>query len=219
MLVKRLLKYTKPVLVIPGNHDTRKAGAGWFYRFFGPNYFSFSAGNNLFLMLDTSNKRELSNTMLKWLINTLQNRQSKDGVKLAFMHIPPFDPRKGDMTIGHSLSNPKDSLKLLKILKKFHVNAIFCSHIHGFFTGSWMGIPFYISGGGGYDRLKGYNSHYLKVTLKNNHIWVQKIVVRTPPADDTKDKLLASFFIPTLIIFDRYWLFLTVMAILVILLL
>ena len=90
------------------------------------------------------------------------------------MHIPLFDPRGGE---NHHCLRPELAAKLLALFKKYKVTYIFAAHIHDYYTGTWDGIPYTITGGAG---AKLYGSdpehafyHYLKVTIKGDQVQVR----------------------------------------------
>ncbi len=197
LFLKKLSKLQKPVLVIPGNHDIHGAGRVWFYRLFGPFYFSLKTEKAYFILMDTSEKRHLFPFEVRWLEAKLKESQ-KYTYRFVFMHIPPYDPREGKRKIGHSLKNPQDAETLLSLFSKYKVTAIFCSHIHTFISGNWDSIPFYITGGAGCDK-RGPNPHYLKVRLSNGQVKVSVVHVPMKRWELTLDRVITEFAIPAYI--------------------
>ena len=82
------------------------------------------------------------------------------------MHIPPVDPREGK---GYKCLPEKDGKDLLDLFKRYNVTHLFASHIHGYFSGAWEGVPYTITGGAGAG-LHGTDPqhffyHYIKVRV------------------------------------------------------
>jgi len=166
-----------PFLTAIGNHELLEKGRGLYYNILGPFYYSFRIGRNYFIVLDDANEIGLDQWQRKWLEKELKKAQNYN-TRLVFMHVPLFDPR--DKKHHHCL--PKDSAKsLLTLFQKYHVTHIFASHIHGYFTGQWGGIPYTITGGAGAELVgtspEHYFYHYLKVHVKEGRIdiYVQHI--------------------------------------------
>ncbi|MGB9668032.1 MAG: metallophosphoesterase family protein [Thermosulfidibacteraceae bacterium] len=196
--IDKLKKLKKPTVVLIGNHDIHKNGRDWFYKFFGYFYFYFKVGNSCFVMLDTSEKRYFPSFELKWLEDVLKSSYDCN-LKFVFSHIPLFDPAKGEKEKGHSIQDFKLANLLLELLKKYNVDTIFCGHIHGFFSGYWDSLKFYVSGGGGGD-LGGvgenYFYHYLKVTIIGDKCNVEIIEVKTTPSKTLLEKVCKRYVIP-----------------------
>ena len=87
------------------------------------------------------------------------------------MHVPPFDPRGNGFSECLPEKNRED---LLDLFRRYNVTHVFASHIHGYFSGVWEGIPYTITGGAG-GRLKGsdpehFFHHYVKVHVNNGNV-------------------------------------------------
>ncbi len=158
---------TIPLLVAIGNHDLYR-GSKKYREIFGPTYYSFQIGQNYFIVLDASTLSGLDKLERRWLEDELEKSKISN-VRLVFMHVPPFDPRKGK---GYkSLADGED---LLELFRRYQVTHLFCSHIHGFFSGQWEGVPYTISGGAGAG-LQGtdpqhFFHHYIKVSISGGNV-------------------------------------------------
>ncbi len=160
----------KPFLSIIGNHEWPwYDGENNYEKFFGRRYFSFHYGNSEFIILDDSNEKNLGNEQEKWLIQKLKKSQSFIH-RFVFMHVPLYDPRKGNYKKGHSLSNLKIAKKLNDIFDKYKVDMIFASHIHSYFKGEWQKTPYVITGGAGAPLIKDGFNHFIKVSINGNKI-------------------------------------------------
>ena len=164
----------KPLLAVVGNHEFYDDESLTFYhKIFGPDYFAFQLNNNYFIVVDDAAKEGMSQEQLYWLETELQKSQAAK-TRLIFFHEPLFDPRGGD---NHHCLRPELAAKLLALFKRYKVTYIFAAHIHDYYTGTWEGIPYTITGGAG---AKLYGSdpehafyHYLKVTIKGDQVQVQ----------------------------------------------
>ena len=157
---------TIPFLTAVGNHDLDN-GSGNYQEIFGPTYYSFQIGQNYFIVLDASTEPSFDKTQLKWLEDELGKAQSSKA-RFVFMHIPPFDPRSS------GAQPDKDRKDLLDLFRRYNVTHLFASHIHGYFSGFWEGIPYTITGGAG-GRLQGsdpqhFFHHYVKVHVHDGNL-------------------------------------------------
>ena len=75
----------------------------------------------------------------------------------------------------------------MDVLRGHRITHIFCSHIHGYFTGDWEGIPYTISGGAGAPLVgtdpAHFFYHYLKVRVRGGTVTVEPVPVTPPPGD------------------------------------
>ena len=163
---------TTPFLTATGNHDYHN-GFDEYRNIFGPTCYSFQAGRCAFFVFDSTNESGFDRADLQWLKNELSKAQGAEA-RFVFMHIPPFDPRGGRAYLPE-----KDRNDLLDSFKRYRVTHLFASHIHGYFSGLWEGIPYTITGGAG-ARLQGndpehFFHHYTKVRVNNGKV---EVVVR-----------------------------------------
>ncbi len=173
----KLIKISKkPVISIIGNHEVPLFGTEKNYKdIFGKPYFSFKYANSYFIILDDSNKKKVPKKEYKWLKKELKKAQSFQ-YRFVFMHVPLYDPRKGEYSKGHSLKSLKNAKKLNKLFDKYQVSMLFCSHIHSFFKGYWHKTPYIITGGAGAPLSKKGFYHYIKVIIDGENI---KYVIKT----------------------------------------
>ena len=202
LFTQRILNFPKPVLVVPGNHDVRKAGFGWFRKIFGPDNLRVELGKLCLVLADFSNSKRVYPPEFAELDGLLSGCRKR---AVVLLHIPPYDPRRGNFTTGHSLRNPSDSQRLLRILNRHHVDLVFCSHIHDFLRGRWGRLRFFITGRAGCDG-KG-PPHYLRVTLNRGNLKVEKVEVRVPKALALFDCIMGKVF-QIVIWWRRNWIWL-----------
>lgn len=154
---------TIPFLASTGNHDFNN-GFDHYRSIFGPTYYVFQVGQCSFIVLDATKESGLDKTERQWLEDELRKAQDAKA-RFIFMHIPPFDPR-GGMYLPE-----KDKDDLLDLFRRYKVTHLFASHIHGYFSGTWEGVPYTITGGAG-ARLQGndpehFFHHYMRVHVNN----------------------------------------------------
>jgi serine/threonine-protein phosphatase CPPED1 len=170
-----------PFLTVAGNHDLGKNQDQTLYReIFGPDYYAFQVKDASFIVLNNNLRTGMGEAQWAWLEAELKKSQSNK-IRLVFFHYPLFDPRGGKF--HHAL--PKEAgQRLAALLRQYHVTHIFASHIHGYFTGDWDGVPYTVSGGGGAplagDDPAHFFYHYLKVTLRGDQVDVQVQRLSTP---------------------------------------
>jgi hypothetical protein len=157
-----------PFLVAIGNHDLSDDGSDKNYReIFGPAYYSFQVGQGYFIVLDAITQVGFDKTERPWLEQELQQSQTAKA-RFVFMHVPVFDPRGGSF---HKSLPDKDQKDLLDLFRRYKVTHLFASHLHGYFSGVWAGVPYTVTGGAG-ARLQGQDPehffhHYVKVNVHN----------------------------------------------------
>ena len=155
---------TIPFLTATGNHDFNN-GFDNYTSIFGPTHYAFQAGPYSFIVLDATNDSGFDKTQRQWLEDELKKAQDAKA-RFVFMHIAPFDPRGGGSYLPE-----KDRNDLQELFTRYKVTHLFTSHIHGYFSGTWEGIPYTITGGAG-ARLQGsdpqhFFHHYVKVHVNN----------------------------------------------------
>jgi hypothetical protein len=137
-----------PVLSVPGNHER---GAWRDYAAFkalhGGEEFAFELGNCLFVGINNSTQRGVTDAGLAYLEKALSG--SKATHKYVFYHIPPkfFEakfvtdrPRRGFK------GNEQESHQLFI---KHGVTEVFMAHIHGYATELIDGVRYTLTAGGG----------------------------------------------------------------------
>jgi len=181
--INQIKQLNKPLLTAIGNHELRKNGRANYYELFGRFYYSFHIGNAYFIVLDDANQKKLNPWQMHWLKNELKKSQDYK-YRFVFMHVPLYDPRKGQSKIGHSLRDLLFAKKLNEIFDKYSVTMLFCSHIHGYYKGIWSRTPYIITGGAG-AKLAGSNPqhyfyHYIKVIVSSNGIKYKVVKLKNP---------------------------------------
>jgi len=169
-----------PLLTAIGNHDIHNNSSSIYREIFGPTYYAFQVGQSYFIVLDTAMmKAGFDKVERQWLENELKKSQTFQA-RLVFMHEPLLDPRSND---SNKFLQEKDRRDLLDLFKHYKATHLFASHIHGYFSGVWEGVPYTITGGAG-QRLGGEDPqhsfyHYVKVHISKGH--VETMVMRIDP--------------------------------------
>jgi len=168
-----------PFIPVPGNRDVEHCGLLW-RRIMGPRNYTFRVGANAFVAFDDNSADALAENQIQWLEQALADAQDCD-TRIVVMHIPLFDRANG--IVGHCIPEAQ-SRRLIDIFHKGRVTYVFVSHVHGYYTGDYEGIPYTITGGGG-GRLAGstpehYFFHYLRVHLHDGRLDVEVRRVPSP---------------------------------------
>jgi len=164
-----------PMLFAVGNEDeagaTTPVRSALYEKYFGATHYSFAAANTLFVTLDNAAHGKIASEEVAWLENLLKSERSKYKALIVFMHKPPYDNRGAGM---HHAMGREQGERLLDLLKKYDVTAIFCGHIHSYYEWNRDGVPVYVSGGGGAWAPLGVipNHHFLEVKVKNGIVAV-----------------------------------------------
>jgi hypothetical protein len=168
--INQIRNLKRPLLTVIGNHDIREDGRANYYRMFGRYYYSFPISSAYFIILDDANERGLDPWQMDWLEDELKKGQDYK-YRFVFMHVPLYDPRKGEHKKGHSLEDLSFAKRLNELFDTYHVTMLFTSHIHAYYRGYWSKTPYIITGGagaelGGNDPIH-YFYHYILVNVSN----------------------------------------------------
>jgi 3',5'-cyclic AMP phosphodiesterase CpdA len=178
-------KLKMPLHIAGGNHEIggSRANEAEMKRQLGEPqlYYSFTYGNSYFAALDSEiigQTSKITGAQLAWLTSDLQKNNGK-AHKFVFVHRPLFPV---DGHIGDSLDEyPADRAKLIAVLKKYKVDAVFSGHEHLYNKSVTNGITEYITGGAGapiYPSLLGTGSFYHYLVVKVNGKDVKVSVVK-----------------------------------------
>jgi 3',5'-cyclic AMP phosphodiesterase CpdA len=144
-------------------------------------YYSFVAGNSLFVVLDSfidDQEKRIAGEQFKWLETVLANSTKKH--KFVFLHHPLYT----DLGKGHHAHDsldryPESRDRLESLFAKFKVDAVFAGHEHYYQRRMVDGVVHVISGGGGapvYDREEdGGYFHFVRVTVDGDKISAEVI--------------------------------------------
>ncbi len=129
-----------PTYTLRGTRDQAKA----FQTKLGKAPSAFVVDGTGFIFLDNASGR-LSADQHRWLIERFgQFREAQVGRSFVFMHLPMVDPRKGRHV---AMKNRDEVLKLLKLFKQNHVQAVFTGNLPLVNQSTWQGVPQVIVGG------------------------------------------------------------------------
>lgn len=181
---------TVPYFLVVGNHDAHPmmASSEMTYREQvdlpqNEIYYSFTAGNSLFVILDSNRddqKKRITGEQLKWLEGILSNSLKKH--TFVFLHHPLYtEPEQGHHA-GDSLdryTKERDTLEALFMKSK--VDAVFAGHEHYYKRKTVDGIVFIITGGGGaplYSKEEdGGFHHFVQVTVNGDKVSAEVVDV------------------------------------------
>jgi 3',5'-cyclic AMP phosphodiesterase CpdA len=139
-------------------------------------YYSFSAGNSLVIILDSSlddQEKRIIGEQFKWLEAVLVNSTKKH--KFVFLHHPLYtDLGKGHHAHDSMDKYPESRNMLEALLAKYKVDAVFSGHEHYYERRTVDGFLHIITGGGGapiYDKEEygGFN-HFVQVTADGDKV-------------------------------------------------
>ncbi len=139
-------------------------------------YYSFVAGNSLFIVLDScldDQEKKITGEQLKWLEGVLAASRQKH--KFVFLHHPLYtDPGKGHHAHDSIDKYPDSRDRLEALFAKSGVDAVFAGHEHYYERRTVDGIIHIITGGGGaplYDKEEygGFN-HFVMVTVGGDKV-------------------------------------------------
>jgi predicted phosphodiesterase len=174
---------TVPYFFTVGNHDIHPEVAGSLQTYKeqvnlpgNELYYSFVAGNSLFVVLDSYIKGEdkkITGEQFKWLEQVLASATQKH--KFVFVHHPLYPEQGKGKHHGNSLDRYKEERDRLQVLFVKHgVAMVFLGHEHMYLRKTVDGIPHIIAGGGGAplyakDEDGGFH-HYVLVTVDGDRV-------------------------------------------------
>lgn len=144
-------------------------------------YYSFVAGNSLFIVLDSyldDQEKKITGEQYQWLEGVLRNSNQKH--KFIFVHHPLYTEKGRGKHAGTSLDQyPTERDRLQTLLVKYKVGAVFAGHEHVYMRKVVDGIPHVITGGGGAplyakDEEGGFN-HFVVVTVNADKFYAEVI--------------------------------------------
>jgi hypothetical protein len=157
-----------PFLVTPGDHDAEiDPGFARFTRLLAPPRHATDLGRYRLIFVNTALER-IAPEDLAWLESQLASAGPRTPV--VFTHIPPFDFREPGERPGHSLKEPGSAERFVRTVARGGAAAVFCGHIHGYYTRTLEGVPFVVTGGGGDSLEPGQRHHFLRVSLRDGRV-------------------------------------------------
>lgn len=142
-----------PNICVIGNHDTDHR-TGWdnYQRIHGAPNFQFSYGNTQFVALCDQGGKTYERPYGLWQeeLDYLESalRDSTHPTKIVMMHVPPYLDDHYAVYPDRGFDQGKEDF--VKLLKAYKVNAVLCAHLVAFDHYVYAGIPFVVSGGGGW---------------------------------------------------------------------
>ena len=146
-------------------------------------YYSFVAGNSLFIVLDScmeNQEKRIIGEQFKWLETVLMNSTHKH--KFVFLHHPLYtDLGKGHHAHESLDKYPESRDRLEALFAKCKVDAVFAGHEHYYEKRSVDNVLYIITGGGGapvYDKEEygGFN-HVVQVSVDGDKVSAQVVDV------------------------------------------
>lgn len=192
---KKLLADT-PMFPVMGNHERH---SHYFFDFFSipshaPNeaWYSFDYGNAHFVIVDTNDDFSPGSPQINWLVDDLSKAHSE--WLFVVQHHPPFT------TSGWEKDKMIEIRKyLVPVFEKYHVDIVFCGHVHAYERGEKNGVKYVTVGGGGaplhdVNKVKDLNEEIEKKTYNFSIISVDGDNLTFSDYDDS-NSLIDSFSI------------------------
>ncbi len=180
---------TVPYFLTVGNHDVRDRETEELYKEQGdlPGnklYYSFTAGNSLFIFLDSNipgQERKITGEQYTWLEQTLS--ASGHEHTFVFVHHPLYPEKAAGYHYGGCLDKyPKERDRLEALFKKYKVTIVFAGHEHIYLRKVVDGVMHIITGGGGAmlysEEENGGFYHFVLVTVDGNRVKGEVIDIR-----------------------------------------
>ncbi len=169
--LREISDFPLPYYIVPGNHEvSAEGGFKRFVKYVSPMDYSFDLGDFRFIMLDTCRGR-ISGTQFAWMEKLMKSTKNV----FVLQHIPPFSPNP--KTKSHILHSDIEAKKLMALMEKYKVKAMFAGHIHAYLRAKRNGIDYIIAGcSGAYPVLpasEGGYPHYILVDVDGENYKVR----------------------------------------------
>lgn len=175
LFANQIMKLKSPMLTALGNHDVEAGGLKNYERIFGPRYYSFTLGDNYFIVLDDADGKAVDSAQMRWF-ETVLRKSMTFNKRFVFMHVPPFRGlRNMRMPMEEFLADRKNADEIKNLCIRYAVDYVFGSHMHTFDYDLWpWNVHYVITGGGGaelwdVDRYRDMH-HYILVTVSKDRI-------------------------------------------------
>ncbi len=172
---------TVPYFLVAGNHDVDDTESEEAYKkqaglTGGELYYSFPAGNSLFIVLDSTvpgQDRRIAGQQYEWLKRVLSTSGKKH--KFVFVHHPLYPDKECGTHYGGCLDKYRQERdRLMELLKENRVTIVFTGHEHLYLRSTVDGVMQVITGGGGAplhaDEDKGGFHHFVIVTVDGDEV-------------------------------------------------
>lgn len=185
-----------PYFLTVGNHDANNKKSEDLYKEQvdlpgNELYYSFTAGNSLFIVLDTyftDQNKKITAEQYAWLEKLLESTDRRH--KFVFLHHPLYPDGFGFS--GCLDAYPKERDRLQRLLVKHRVATVFAGHLHLYLRKTFNGMSQIITGGAGapliaYEELGGFY-HFVLMTVDGDKISGEVIDID----NNIKDKFILS---------------------------
>lgn len=175
-----------PYFLTVGNHDVNDKKSEQIYKDQvdlpgNELYYSFAAGNSLFVVLDsylTGEQKRIEGKQYRWLESVLSG--SSQRYKFVFLHHPLYPDKDRGRHYGNSLDRyPADRDRLQDLFVRYKVSAVFTGHEHLYLRKDVGGIPHITTGGGGAPLYAGEKEggfhHFILVTIDGEIVSIEVI--------------------------------------------
>jgi predicted phosphodiesterase len=159
--------------LVPGNHDiSTSSQLGQYLANAGQPYYSFYHEKMHFVVLDASRWESgdsLPAEQLEWLATDL--KQSRNARRTFVFYHKPF-------WYGTTTDGRPDTLH--KLFVKYGVDAVFCGHLHEYFSGTYDSIRYTVvgsSGGGAEPGPTGILYHWVMVTADDDELTIVPVLL------------------------------------------
>ncbi len=142
LFMERAKKLDVPFVTVPGNHDAKDTASDVYEKIFGPRYYSFSIGEDYFIMLDDSNQERIEPAQMEWFEGELVESEAYRYCTV-FMHVPAFKGHRDETHKGvripwsEYLGDRRNAQEFKRLCEKYDVNFVVGSHLHTFDFDIW----------------------------------------------------------------------------------
>lgn len=178
-LIKMLADLEMPWLVTYGDNEDSDFGSFRFFKYFGPPFFAFTAGQNQFIFLDNTNNTPYG-WQLDWLDHELANSQAVN--RFVFIGLPLHPQLRNTPAFekDNYFTNAKVRRKLRAFFEKHQVDVVFSANLSLYASQTINDVHYVTTGGAGGVIVDDENSyhHFVSVAVNGDKITPSPIKLR-----------------------------------------
>ncbi|MDT8310380.1 MAG: glycosyltransferase [Methylophaga sp.] len=214
-LLNMMPNLNKPWLLTYGDNEDSDFGDFRYYKYLGPHFFAFQAGNSQFIFLDGT-----GNSPYRWQLDWLQRELTNNNADNRFVFIGlPLHPPVADTPVFETDNYFADAAiaqQLRRIFAAGEVDAVFSANLSLFHYSTIDGVRYITTGGAGGIIVDDSNSfhHYMQVTVDGEAVQITPVMLQIgdSPLMRTLDSIWSAIYTFFYVSFSR---FLVVLSLLV----
>lgn len=206
-LLSMMNDLNKPWLLTYGDNEDSDFGDFRFYKYLGPHFFSFQAGNSQFIFLDGTDNSPYR-WQLDWLSRELANSRAEN--RFVFIGLPLHPPLEETPVFEQDnyFTNAGVARQLRETFEKGDVDTVFSANLSLFNRSVINGVRYITTGGAGGVIVDDDNSfhHYISVEVNGQENTITPVmpVIGNTPLERTFDSVWSAIYSFFYVSFSRF---------------